>query len=105
MANKGKVRGKAKIISLQDPMKDVAAVEKGDILVAASTKPDYIIAMEKAAAFITDEGGITCHAAIVSREMGKPCIVGADIATKTIKDGDFIEVDADHGTVRIIKKK
>jgi len=60
-------------------------------------------AMNKASAFITDEGGITCHAAIVARELGKPCIIGTKIATKVLKDGDEVEVNADKGIVKIIK--
>jgi pyruvate,water dikinase len=59
--------------------------------------------MNKASAFITDEGGITCHAAIVARELNKPCIIGTKIATKVLKDGDMVEVDAERGVVRIIK--
>jgi pyruvate,water dikinase len=59
--------------------------------------------MEKASAFVTDEGGILCHAAIVSREMKKPCIIGTKIATKLLKDGDIIEVDANNGFVNIFK--
>ena len=57
-------------------------------------------AMEKAAAFVTDEGGITCHAAIIAREMKKPCVIGTKKATKVLKDGDLIEVDAEKGVVR-----
>ncbi len=56
--------------------------------------------MSKAAAVITDEGGLLCHAAIVSREMKKPCIVGTKIATKVLKDNDIIEVDANLGTIK-----
>tara|TARA_Y100000310_G_scaffold338021_1_gene426573 strand:- start:1597 stop:1776 length:180 start_codon:yes stop_codon:yes gene_type:complete len=59
--------------------------------------------MKKAAAFVTDEGGVTCHAAIVSREMKKPCIIGTKIATKVLKDNDLVEVDANKGIVRKIK--
>lgn len=55
--------------------------------------------MKKAAAFVTDEGGIACHAAIVAREMRKPCIVSTKIATRALKDGDLVEVDANHGIV------
>jgi pyruvate, water dikinase len=58
--------------------------------------------MEKAAAFVTDEGGITCHASIIAREMKKPCIVGTRIATKVLKDGMEVEVDADAGVVKIL---
>jgi len=102
MASPGKVRGIAKIVSGKDQLNKI---KKRDILVASMTTPDFVIAMEKASAFVTDEGGILCHAAIISREMGKPCIIGTNIATKILKDGDLIEVDANKGVVRIIKKK
>ena len=58
---------------------------------------------EKAGAIVTDEGGLTSHAAIVSRELKIPCIVGTKIATKILKDGDIVEVDAENGIVRKIK--
>jgi len=74
-------------------------IQKGDVLVTAMTNPDMVPAMEKAAAIVTDEGGMTCHAAIVSREMGIPCIVGTENATKILKDGMIITVDATHGHV------
>ena len=67
------------------------------------TTPDMVPIMKKAAAFVTDEGGITCHAAIVSREMKKPCIIGTKIATKILHDGQLVEVDANRGIVKIIK--
>jgi len=60
--------------------------------------------MKKAAAFVTDEGGITCHAAIVARELKKPCIIGTKIATQALKDGDEVEVDADKGAVKLLKE-
>ena len=66
------------------------------------TMPRYLPAMVRAAAFVTDEGGITCHAAIIAREMRKPCIIGTKIATQVLKDGDMVEVDADNGVVRKI---
>jgi pyruvate,water dikinase len=66
------------------------------------TRPEYMPAILKAAAIIADEGGITCHAAIVSRELGIPCIVGTKIATQALKDGDLVEVDADKGIVKIL---
>ena len=62
-----------------------------------------MLACRKAAAIVTDEGGITSHAAIVSRELGIPCIVGTQYATKILKDGDLVEVDANKGTVKKIK--
>ena len=66
------------------------------------TNPKYVVAMEKAAAFVTDEGGLTCHAAIISRERRIPCVMGTSIATKVFKTGDMVEVDADKGMVRKI---
>lgn len=97
VACKGYAKGRVKII-IKD--KDMEKMKKGDILVSSMTRPDLVPAMEKAAAFVTDEGGITCHAAIVSREMNKPCIVGTGKATKLFKDGDLVEVDAEKGIVR-----
>jgi pyruvate,water dikinase len=60
--------------------------------------------MKKATAFVTDAGGILSHAAIVAREMKKPCIIGTGVATKVLKDGDLVEVDANKGVVKIIKR-
>ncbi len=97
---KGIVKGVAKIIY---GARQVNKVNKGDIIVAPMTLPDVIPAMKKAAAFITDEGGIVCHAAIIAREMKKPCIVGTKIATQVLKDGDLIEVDANKGVVKKLK--
>lgn len=76
-------------------------VNKGDILVTSMTTPEFIQAMKKAAAIVTDEGGITCHAAIISRELKIPCIVGTKIATKVINDNDIVEVNANHGFVKV----
>jgi phosphohistidine swiveling domain-containing protein len=95
----GLVRGIARI--LRSP-KEASRVATGDILVVPMTTPDFLPAMERAAAFVTDEGGITCHAAIVAREMRKPCIVGTARATTTFKDGDMLEIDALKGIVRKI---
>lgn len=83
--------------------REVAPFPAGAILVTPMTQPEYVPAMKKAKAIVTDEGGLTCHAAIVSREMGIPCIIGTKIATRLIKDGDTIEVDAQQGVVRILK--
>lgn len=101
IAFKGKVSGFVKVLL---NYKDSQKIKKGDILVATMTTPDYISAMEKASAFITDEGGITCHAAIIAREFRVPCIVNTQIATKVFKDNDFVEVDANKGIIRIIKR-
>ncbi len=75
-------------------------IRQGEILVAVITYPALLPAMERASAIVTDEGGLLCHAAIVSRELGIPCVVGTRIATKVLKDGDLIEVDASEGVVK-----
>lgn len=84
--------------------KDMKKIVKGDILVTEMTSPDMVPAMKKSAAIITDVGGLLCHAAIVSRELKKPCIIGTKNATKILKDGDLVEVDANQGIVRIIEQ-
>ncbi|MFH1289823.1 MAG: PEP-utilizing enzyme [Nanoarchaeota archaeon] len=100
-AYNGKAKGVVKIVNVAE---DIKKVSKGDILVSYATNPDLILAMEKAAAFVTDRGGLTCHAAIVAREMEKPCIVGTENATKVLKDGDLVEVDAGEGIVRVLER-
>jgi len=95
-----KVSGKVRIITRMNQLQNM---EKGEVLVAEMTSPDYIIAMRKASAIITDEGNMTCHAAIVSRELKIPCIVQTKIATKALKDGDLVEVDANKGIIRILR--
>ena len=99
--SKKKYIGRVKIILSP---KQGNKLKKNEFLIATMTTPDYILLMKKAAGFITNEGGVTCHAAIVSREMNKPCIIGTKIATKVLKDGDLVEVDANKGIVKIIKK-
>lgn len=96
-AFKGVVTGRVKIVINNE---DVPKVKKGDIIVSIMTTPNFIAAMEKAAAFVTDEGGILCHAAIVSREMRKPCIIATKTATLVLKDNDLVEVDAIKGIVK-----
>ncbi|MHB8830919.1 MAG: PEP-utilizing enzyme [Patescibacteria group bacterium] len=100
-ASPGMARGKVRILLLKDQLNDL---KEGEILVTTMTTPDFVTAMNKAVAIITDEGGITCHAAIISREMNKPCIIGTKIASKVLHDGDEVEVDADKGIVKIIKR-
>lgn len=102
IAQKGKVTGRVRVVKNRE---QAAQVEEGEIIVSPMTTPDFIAAMKKAAAFVTDEGGIVCHAAIVARELKKPCIIGTKIATKTFKDGDRVEVDANVGVVRKITEK
>ncbi len=97
VAQKGSVQGRVRILKNKYQME---AVEEGDILVSPMTTPDFISAMHRAGAFVTDEGGVMCHAAIVARELKKPCIIGTKIATQVFKDGDMVEVDADKGIIR-----
>ena len=98
----GNVKGNVKI--LLSP-RNIKKMDEGDILVAPMTSPDYIVAMKKAAAIVTDHGGMTSHAAIVSRELKIPCIVNTKMATKTLKDNDLVEVDTSKGIVKILKRK
>ncbi len=95
-ASPGVGSGKVKI--LRGP-EELEKVQKGDVLVTKMTSPDYVPAMQKAAAIVTDEGGMTSHAAIVSREMGIPCIVGSEKATELLHEDDLVTVDGTHGNV------
>jgi len=99
-ASPGKVAGKVRVVFRAQ---DSRELKKGEVLVCPMTSPDYVPAMKRAAAIVTDEGSLLCHAAIVSRELGKPCVVNTKVASKILRDGDLIEVDADEGIVRIIK--
>jgi phosphohistidine swiveling domain-containing protein len=99
VACKGKVEGRVVLVKDRS---ELNKVQRGDILITPLTTPDFIIAMKKASAIVTDLGGMTSHAAIVSRELGTPCIVGTKNATRVFKDGDQVEVDAEKGTVRKI---
>jgi len=78
---------------------EIGRIEEGDVLVTTMTNPDMVPAMKKAVAVITDEGGRTCHAAIVSREFGIPCIVGTQNSTEILQDGMVVTVDATRGVV------
>lgn len=98
---RGKVVGKVRVIMKKEELNNFKADE---ILVTSMTSIDFVPIMKKAAAIVTNEGGITCHAAIVSRELNVPCVIGTNVATKLLKTGDMIEVDANSGIVRIIKK-
>lgn len=95
-ASPGIGRGKVKMIK---DVSEINLIEEGDILVTGMTNPDMVPAMRKSAGVVTDEGGRTCHAAIVSRELGVPCIVGSKEATKVLKDGQMVTVDATRGVV------
>ncbi|MFA5886812.1 MAG: PEP-utilizing enzyme [Patescibacteria group bacterium] len=78
-------------------------INKGDIIVTAMTSPNFLPVLKFVKGIITDEGGITCHAAIIARELRIPCIIGTKIATKILKDGDRVEMDANNGIIKIIK--
>ena len=101
IASRGLAEGLVKVCRFST---EIEKIQDGDVLVTAMTTPDFVPAMKKASAIITDEGGITCHAAIVSRELGKPCIVGTKVATKVLKDGDMVEVDANNGIIKILER-
>lgn len=88
------------VVKIVESPKKLGKIKKGDILVAKMTSPDFVPAMKMAGAIVTDEGGVTSHAAIVSRELGIPCVVGTKEATKVLKDGMVVTVDGKSGTVR-----
>ncbi|PIP75995.1 hypothetical protein COW86_00610 [Candidatus Kuenenbacteria bacterium CG22_combo_CG10-13_8_21_14_all_39_9] len=77
--------------------------QSGTILVTSMTRPEFMPLMRRAKAVVTDEGGLTCHAAIVSRELGIPCIISTKNATKILKNGDQIEMDLSTGLIQIRK--
>jgi phosphohistidine swiveling domain-containing protein len=96
-ASKGKIKGRTRLIL------DLSGTEEfleGEILVTTMTSPRFTSFIKKAAALVTDEGGVLCHAAIAAREIKKPCVVGTKIATQVLKNGNLIEVDASKGLVR-----
>ena len=86
-------------IKIIEKMEDLHKIKKGDILVTKMTNPDMVVTMQKASAIVTDEGGMTAHAAIVSREMGIPAIVGTDEATTILREGEQITVDGYTGKI------
>ena len=101
-AYRGQVKGTIQIIRSE---KDFPTFKRGNILVTSMTRPEFVPLMKRASAIITDEGGVTCHAAIVSRELKLPCITGTKNATRVLHDGDVVEVDAEKGIVRILERK
>src|SRR3989344_3507677 len=107
VANRGKAVGRARIILPRDFVQieeELEHFKEGEVLITTMTQPTLIVVMKKAGAIITDQGGMTSHAAVISREFGVPCIVGTYKATQIFKTGDLLEVDADKGIVRIIKR-
>jgi phosphoenolpyruvate synthase/pyruvate phosphate dikinase len=107
IANKGIYAGKVKLFNhgyeFYKVDRLIQEMDKGDILVTETTSPELVVACKKAGAIVTNEGGLLSHAAIISRELKIPCIVGAHGITSSVKDGDIIEVDANKGIVRKIK--
>lgn len=95
----GKVIGRVRIVQVPD---DMAKMSKGDILISQATSPDLLSAMKKAAAIVTNTGGLICHAAITARELNIPCVVGTTNATLVFRDGDRVEVDATRGRIKKI---
>ncbi|MFQ5875475.1 MAG: phosphoenolpyruvate synthase, partial [Dehalococcoidia bacterium] len=90
--------GSGPIAFIQDTSQ-LDKIKSGDVLLASMTTPDFVPAMKRAAAIVTDRGGRTCHAAIVSRELGVPCVVGTEVATRTLVDGQIVTVDGTRGVV------
>lgn len=101
IAYPGKAKGKIRILINR---KDITKFIKGEILVTISSNPELLPAIKKARAIIADEGGIACHASIISRELKIPCIVGTKNATRILQNGDLVEVDANNGTINILKR-
>ena len=101
VAYPGKVIGMVRVVL--DPHHP-GEFNNGDVLVTGMTRPEFSLLVNQSAAIVTDAGGVLCHAAITARELQKPCIVGTEVATKVLKDGDMIEVDANAGKVKMIKR-
>lgn len=101
VAFRGIAKGYVKIV---ESTSEMPKFKKGEILVVNETTPDFIFVMRMSSAIITNIGGITSHAAIVSRELKIPCIVGTKLATQVLKDGDLVEVDANSGVIKIIER-
>lgn len=87
------------IVKIIEDLKDLPKIKQGDVLVTKMTNPDMVVAMQKCAAIVTDDGGLTAHAAIVSREMGIPAVVGTETATQKLKEGEAITVDGFNGKI------
>lgn len=97
----GRVRGLVRLVLTDQDMLDMTP---GEILVTTNTTPSLMLAVEKAAGVVTDEGGMLCHAAIVSREFDIPCVIGTDDATRRLRTGDTVDMSADEGRVKIVSR-
>jgi pyruvate,water dikinase len=104
---RGKIQGNCFVIhwDAEDVTLEIANMPEGSILIAGQTRPELMPAIQKASAIVTDEGGLLSHAAIVARELKKPCVIGTKFATKVFKTGDLVEVDAEKGIVRVLERK
>lgn len=98
----GKAVGGVRIVNRAE---EIFKVNHGDVIVAPMTSPDFMPAIRRCVAIVTNFGGITCHAAIVSREFNIPCILSTNNATEVLQDGDLIEVDADSGVVKVLQSR
>ena len=98
-ASSGTVTGPVRVLRTES---DYSALIPGEILVAAMTRPEMGAALDNAAGFITDEGGLLCHAAIISREMNKPCVISVEVATQLLVTGTVVSIDGDSGQVAIV---
>ncbi|MFH1866795.1 MAG: PEP-utilizing enzyme [Patescibacteria group bacterium] len=103
VGNFGKVQGRARVVI--DIKSEARKIKRGDILVTSMTRPEFVPYLKLVKGIVTDEGGITSHAAVVAREFNLPCVIGTKIATKVLKDGDLVEVDANKGVVKILKRR
>ena len=107
VSKKGKFRGRVKMAVLNygdfsASLQNTLATQGDFVLVADHTTPELLPLMKKSIAVVTNIGGLLSHAAIICRELEKPCIIGTKFATQILKDGDMVEVDADAGVVRKI---
>ena len=101
-ASPGRAAGAARVVLHE---KDYGRVAAASVVVARMTRPDLVVAGERAAAIVTDAGGMLCHAAIVAREWGIPCVVGTRTATSRIEDGQTVIVDGTQGSVTLVQKR
>lgn len=99
IACRGKIQGKVKVINIPEEMDKM---NEGDIMVSRTTNPNLLPAMSKAGGLVSQDGGLTCHTAIVAREMNKPCLVGVKNVLRVLKDNDKIELDSEGGTIKIL---
>ena len=97
----GRSRGRVRVIADDE---DMLLMQPGEVLVATMTQPRLMLAVEKASAIVTDEGGMLCHAVLVSREFDLPCVIGTERATHVLRNGDLVDVDAKEGVVRLVSR-